>query len=409
MSQQPIARSADLIRLRNDGYTIRTVGGYLVVEDLPFVDDEGVVHHDGALVIALTLAGDTTTQPSDHTARFSGGVPCGSDGEPLSKIINNIQAEDLGHGLTTSCYLSAKPIGSGQYDDYHHKVTTYVGYIAGHAEAADSNATARRYRPTVDDEETKAPFKYLDTATSRAGIASLNELLSEEKIAIVGLGGTGEYLFDSIAKTHVAEIHIFDGDEFLTHNAFRAPGAPSIDQLTARPLKVDYFGDVYDQMRRGIQRHPYPVDETNVGELSDMSFVFVAIDDAEAKAPIMDFLVKSGIPFIDVGMGVEAVDGHLTGILRTTLITPEHHDHASERIPTASVHRDADDYRSNIQIAELNMLNAAQAVIAWKKYRGIYADWDQPHHIAYSIASNRIANEVYGQAPEPESEADQAA
>ena len=162
-------------------------------------------------------------------------------------------------------------------------------------------------------------------------------------------------------------------------------------------------------MRRGIQRHPYPVDETNVGELSDMSFVFVAIDDAEAKAPIMDFLVKSGIPFIDVGMGVEAVDGHLTGILRTTLITPEHHDHGSERIPTASVHRDADDYRSNIQIAELNMLNAAQAIIAWKKYRGIYADWDQPRNITYSIASNRIANDVCVGIPESKSEADQAA
>ena len=238
--------------------------------------------------------------------------------------------------------------------------------------------------------------------SSRAGIAALNEILGEERIGLVGLGGTGEYLLDAVAKSHVAEIHLFDGDEFLTHNAFRAPGAPSIEQLNARPAKVDHFGDIYDQMRVGIIRHPYPVTESQVSDLSDMTFVFVAIDDAVAKAPIVDYLIKSGIPFIDVGMGVEVIDGRLTGSLRTTLVTPDQCSHASDRIPTVSVHREDDDYKSNIQIAELNMANAAQAVITWKKYRGLYADWDGPHHIMYSIASNRIVNGEY--APNPEAE-----
>src|SRR5258707_2671253 len=113
MSQRPIARSADLTRLRDEGYSIRIVGGYLVVYDVPFVDSEGVVHHDGALVLPLTLAGDVTAQPSDHTARFMGGVPCDPGGRPLSHIINNTDIEDLGDGLRASCYFSAKPAGAG--------------------------------------------------------------------------------------------------------------------------------------------------------------------------------------------------------------------------------------------------------------------------------------------------------
>ncbi len=399
MSQQPIARSADLGRLRDDGYSIRIVGGHLVVDDVPFVDDKGAVHHDGMLIMPLTVAGTVTAQPSDHTARFSGGIPSHQDGRPLSHIINHTRAEGLGDGLTSSCYLSAKPTGSGRYDDHHHKVTTYVGHIVGPARAIDPDATAWRYRPARTD-DADGPFRFLDTASSRAGIGTLNELLGDERVGIVGLGGSGQYILDGVSKTPAREIHLFDGDDFLTHNAFRGPGAPTLEQLDARPFKVDYFGDIYDRIHCGIHRHRYPITEGNVGELSDLSFVFVAVDDAEAKGPIIRFLVEADIPFVDVGMGIELIDGRLTGSLRTTLVTPTRHDHASQRIPTVGVGDDDDAYRTNIQIAELNMLNAAQALLIWKKYRNFYADWDEPHHVMYSIASNRIANDEYPDALE---------
>ena len=396
MSQQPIVRSADLTRLRNEGYTIRIVGGHLVVDDVPFVDDEGTVHLDGSMVMALTIGGNETAQPTDHTAWFCGGVPGHQDGRPLSHIVNNTRSHDLGHRLTASCYLSAKPKSNGgRYDDYYHKVTAYVGHIAGPAQAVDANATARRYRPITAEEEADGPFRFVDTSSSRSGIAALNDLFRDETIGIVGLGGSGEYILDAVSKTPVADIYLFDGDEFLTHNAFRAPGAPTQDQLDARPLKVDHFGDIYDRIRRGIHRHPYEITEDNVNRLGDLSFVFVAIDDAEAKEPIIRFLIEDDIPFLDIGMGVEVIDSRLTGSLRTTLVTPSRNHHAVDRIPTVNVRHEEDAYRSNIQIAELNMANAALAVIAWKRYRGFYADLDSAHHSMFSIASNRVANDEY--------------
>ena len=54
----------------------------------------------------------------------------------------------------------------------------------------------------------------------------------------MGLGGTGSYVLDLVAKTPVWEIHLFDGDAFLQHNAFRSPGAPSLDELEAQPPKA---------------------------------------------------------------------------------------------------------------------------------------------------------------------------
>jgi len=65
--------------------------------------------------------------------------------------------------------------------------------------------------------------------------------LAVPQVAIVGVGGTGSYILDFLAKTRVREIHLFDGDYFFSHNAFRTPGAATIAELRARPLKVDHL------------------------------------------------------------------------------------------------------------------------------------------------------------------------
>ena len=60
-------------------------------------------------------------------------------------------------------------------------------------------------------------------------------------VAIIGLGGTGGYILDFVAKTPVKQIRLFDPDVFLSHNAFRAPGAPMLEELRDAPKKVDYL------------------------------------------------------------------------------------------------------------------------------------------------------------------------
>ncbi|MDZ7652346.1 MAG: ThiF family adenylyltransferase [Burkholderiaceae bacterium] len=80
---------------------------------------------------------------------------------------------------------------------------------------------------TIDSNESESVFLFEDTASSRAGIQPIAQALREYKIAIVGLGGTGAYILDLVAKTHVSEIHLYDADKFRQHNAFRAPGAAS--------------------------------------------------------------------------------------------------------------------------------------------------------------------------------------
>jgi hypothetical protein len=66
-------------------------------------------------------------------------------------------------------------------------------------------------------------FNYLDTAATKAGIIAANKQLEAGKTGIVGVDGTGVYVLDQVVKTPVPEIHLFDGDVFLNHNAFRSP------------------------------------------------------------------------------------------------------------------------------------------------------------------------------------------
>ena len=54
---------------------------------------------------------------------------------------------------------------------------------------------------------------------------------------------------------------------------------------------------------------------------------------------------------------------------------------------------DRNEYDVNIQIADLNALNAALAVIKWKKLFGFYQDLDHEHHSTYTIGGNMLLNE----------------
>lgn len=201
---------------------------------------------------------------------------------------------------------------------------------------------------------------------------------------------------DLVAKTPVQEIHLFDGDVFSQHNAFRAPGAASLEELKEMPLKVDYLYGIYDNMHSGIVRHPYYIEESSLQDLEEMDFVFHSMDGGSAKKAIIEKLIACKITFIDVGMGVSREGDSLIGSLRVTSGTEQSNALIGEKnsIPLADVAKGGE-YDSNIQIADLNSLNATLAVIKWKKLAGFYIDQKKENMSVYNVGTNRIVNETY--------------
>jgi hypothetical protein len=390
MSTPLVSRSPDLTRLRDEGFDIEIQSSYLVVRHVPFVTSEREVAY-GMIVSELSVNGSATTRPADHTVSFAGGVPCDQHGTPLAKIINNTNQAHLADSLEADCLFSSKP-PVGYYEDYYAKITSYVTMLCGPARAIDPAATARTY-PAVRVTEDESVFRYLDSASSRARISALTEKLAVPKVAIIGLGGTGSFILDLIAKTPIREIHLYDGDLLHAHNAFRAPGAASVEELDAVLTKVEYYRRKYDVMRRGIMAHPVHVSQSNIDELRAMTFVFLALDSGPAKKFIVTKLQEFGIPFIEAGMGVYRVRDSLGGIVRVTASTPEFRDHVWDRQRIPFGDEEDDEYDRNIQTADLNMLNAVLAVLKWKKLHGFYLDQEHEMFMTYTVGGNQLLND----------------
>jgi ThiF family len=391
MSQRPISRSADLKRLRDEGYDLEVRSGCLLVKGVPYVNSRKEVQR-GILVIKLVLADDQTGRPDTHQAYFSGEHPCNEDGTEIEKIKHGSGANSLAEGVVVNHSFSAKPKPDDSYPDYYAQVTTYVAIISGPARRIDSTLTAKTFPVIEPEKESEEPFNYIDTASSRAEIVSVTKKLALGKVAIAGLGGTGSYVLDLLAKTPVKEIHLYDGDTFFQHNAFRSPSAPSGDELRARLPKTSYFKSVYGKMHRGIVDHPVYLDTTNAEELRGMDFVFVCVDKGSPKKLIVEKLEEFNVPFTDVGMGIQLNDNALGGILRVTTSTAQMRDHFRSRVSFGDA-PGGGDYDRNIQIADLNALNAALAVIKWKKVFGFYRDLKSEHHSQFSIDTNLLLNE----------------
>lgn len=403
MSPGLISRSPDLRRLADEGYEIEIRSEHLLVHRVPYVTRARTVRY-GILVAPLAVDDDRAAPPDSHTIHFIGEFPCTDAGEALEPIRHSTEREELAEGLVVDHRFSAKPHG-GRYDDYHHLLTTYALILGRYARRLDPGATARSGN-FVARETADGPFRYLETASSRAGITRLAESLSADRVGIVGLGGTGSHILDYVSKTRVAEIHLFDGDRFLQHNAFRAPGATTTEDLRTSPYKVTLLAERYSAMRDGIVPHPAHVAPDDLPTLAALDFVFVSVDDDDTRSWLLPALQEQRVAFIDVGMGVERAEDKLIGILRTSMSTDDarcYEPHmrriremngGSNGQPNGDGNGRIDprEYERNIQIVELNALNAAHAVIRWKKYRGFYADLEGELQSTYTLDGNHLLN-----------------
>ena len=393
MQPQLISHSPDLKKLSEEGYQLEIDGGFLLVHHIPYLNASKEIKY-GIIICTLNLFNPNLAgTPPDHTAYFKGETPYYSSGQPLSAIINNSATQQLSPNIIVNHFFSSKP-KSGKYLDYYEKIRTYAEILSSQAQVLDSTVTSKPGK-TTQIVERQSVFQYPDTNSVKAKINNLNEKFNGLKIAIIGLGGTGSYILDLIAKTPVQEIHLYDNDNFELNNAFRAPGATAGDKFgeLTELKKVDYYAEIYSRMHKGIRPHTTFVTEEIIIAFSQYDFVFICIDSNAFRTMIIRNLVKFNISFIDVGLGVNFADDSLIGTLRVTSGSGLKSDHLENRI--GQVDQEENEYATNIQIADLNCLNAVLAVIKWKKKIGFYQDLKKENNSFYFINTNKLLNEDF--------------
>ena len=214
------------------------------------------------------------------------------------------------------------------------------------------------------------PFKIPNTFEARAAVGPMQDCIRDQRIAIIGLGGTGAYVLDLIAKTPVAEIHLLDSDEVDWHNFMRAPGAPTAEEIELRHKgclrKVDYYHAKYASLREGIHAHAVQVNSPSMfAELLSghpVDYAFVCIDQRkECESPrqdvVYDALSEAGVPFIDSGVSITLENDSVSGSVTTSAYAAGSLEW-KDAIPNARVEGNAPGYR-NVQLPEVNALAAS--------------------------------------------------
>ncbi|UMM05874.1 ThiF family adenylyltransferase [Vibrio campbellii] len=394
MSTKPTVRNPSIIRLIEDGFEVEIKNQHLLVHSIPYLDVNREVKL-GVLACPYNEMGEQDTRPQDHTMWFQAELPYMGSGQPMTQVVNNSNGRELFKGFIAQHYLSNKP-NNQPFVNFYDKVNHYHTLFVSQARLIQPNADGRTNVPHRERDQ-ESVFQYPDSASARVGVTAITQKLEGDKIAIVGVGGTGSYILDMLAKTPVSEIHLYDGDVLEPHNAFRSPGAIPFEVLEKKPMKVNYFSDHYSQMHRGVIPHNTYVTSSNLSELDCFDFVFLSLDSGSARKVISEYLIKKGISFIDVGLGIERVeydtgDVSLQGSCRTTLVSSAKNDHITNHMVLKDDDPEQALYGSNIQVADMNAINAMLAVSRWKQLKGFYHDdTESAHNLIYTMAFQSIA------------------
>jgi hypothetical protein len=372
----------DINRLIDKGYAVSIDSNYLVVRDIPYLDESKNLLI-GAIVSKIVFIDEVRIQQEDHQIFFCGSHPCHLDGSHILNMGGGpttlaLKAKDL---VVQRSFSNKPPQG---FTNFFEKIESYVTIISGPAINLHG-ANPLTFR-TVE-ETTDSVFKIRDTLTSRAEIGDLSLIFKDDIIAIIGLGGTGSYLLDFIVKTPVKEIRGFDLDWFHIHNSFRSPGKLEKEELGKR--KAEVYQKRYEEFRFGIQMQSKYILADSTEDLQGVTFAFICVDKGSSRSEIIDLLIKMNIPFIDVGMGLDRDKGQnkgpISGILRTTYFSSETaHDILARRLVPMSDLPD-EIYKNNIQLSELNALNACFAVIKYKQLRGFYENDNTFSHLLFTL------------------------
>jgi hypothetical protein len=393
MFHKLVSHNDDLDRLVKKGYAVAFDSGYLIVRDIPYLDNDRKLQV-GAIVTKLEFIDQDHVTQTDHQIFFAGSIPHDQDGKPIP----NLGGGSCGLALTEASKdvvvqrsFSNKPKDTGKFKDFFHKIESYVGIISGPAMELHKEATPYTFR-AVTEVVSSTVFKFHDTLTSRAEIADLSAKFKDDVVAIIGVGGTGAYVLDFLVKTPVREIRVFDLDPFHIHNAFRSPG--KLDQAEFGKSKADVYLARYENFRNGLTVTRKLVDASCSDELNGVTFAFVCVDKGSSRAGIFDLLISKSIPFIDVGMGLNRKNGAINGMLRMTYYSAENGPKVRDKGLAPLADSEEDLYRTNIQVAELNALNACLAVMKFKQLRGFYSEELPHYHILFRVHDFGVAHDT---------------
>lgn len=362
----------DLLRqeARRRAWTVEVNANSISVGNVPYRKKDGEA---GRCQISVATLDDGVSMKAPensggaiHAARIS-GVEGGRAYQATAEPVGNVLWTDE----SNACVISIKR-DEGEYLDVWHALIVYASSIAGEVGAEARAKIERIFEFEMDGEDARDMKDWRDHARA-------------QRIGIVGLGGVGLWILDLMSKTEVVEIKVWDGDKIEGRNLMRAPGWASCDAIGK--TKAEYYTEQYRRMRRGISAHGRYWQAEEEDCFKDLDFVFIAVDKTETRSALCENLEDRGIPFIDVGMGIELRDGQVRGSCQVFF---SGEDPGRWRIGIPTVEGLGEQEYRKLQLPDLGALNAALAVGLWRRHIGQYATEEKDWLIRYGIENNDL-------------------
>lgn len=132
-------------------------------------------------------------------------------------------------------------------------------------------------------------------------------------VGIVGVGGTGSFVVEELARLGVGRLTLIDDEQIEVTNLNRIVGSTASD--VGRP-KVDVLADVARRARADIEVTPVQgtiLREAVAKRLIDCDLVFCCTDSHGSRAVINQVAYQYVVPTFDIGVRIDAEGGNVTG------------------------------------------------------------------------------------------------
>lgn len=163
---------------------------------------------------------------------------------------------------------------------------------------------------------------FLARSTLALGLDAMRRIVTDQTIAVVGVGGLGSVIAENLIHLGFSVIQLIDPDRVEITNLNRIVGAYYSDAIQNR-LKVDVVGEHLQKINpmARVEGHAIGIeDEAALAVMMRSDWMIVATDNHFSRFRAQKIAHQLGVPLISAGVNITVEDGEITDMSGEVII-----------------------------------------------------------------------------------------
>jgi molybdopterin-synthase adenylyltransferase len=265
-------------------------------------------------LVHMQQRGEADTVIDVHTHPFSGGgVAFSGQDDADEQAFHRWLTETLDPIHYASLVLSRSDYAARVWERFgdqseSHPARVRTQTVLEQWPCADDPDLSKDRHAALDPKE-----GFLARSVLALGLDALRRIVSDQEIAVVGVGGLGSAIAENLVHSGFHHLHLVDHDRIETTNLNRIVGASAEDASSNR-LKVEAVRDHLLRINPAakVDAHPCEVEDRELlPVLARCDWILLATDSHASRFATQQIALRFGIPLISVGVNIAVTDGHI--------------------------------------------------------------------------------------------------